>query len=228
LNQLKVESVETGGDFVKLRLDDGSAFLVGTAYLSPEHTPPDMLCIPDNGRDLLCAGARIEPEFLPVLEYAAECRKAEKAALALIARAEQCRWALARKLEKKHYPPAVVQAVLSRLTNLELVNDRRFAELWLKSRIRMGDKGPRTLLLLLRARGIDRKTAEAALSASLTPEAEDALLRRCLARNTQGRNRNPRNNAGEPANSADHKRTIRLFLKSQGFSAAAIDQYFEE
>ena len=144
-------------------------------------------------------------------DYTAEYVKAEKSALFLIARAEQNSWALARKLENKKYHPIVIKAVIDHLTSLDLVNDRRFAELWLKARIRTGNKGPRKLLLLLRAKGIDRKIAEAAMAVSLTPEIEAALLRRCLV-----------------GYSADNKTAIRFFLKGLGFSTVAIDRYFEE
>ena len=154
----------------------------------------------------------------------AEILKAEKTALALIARAEQCSWGLKCKLEKKKYCGAAVQTVLDRLMELNLVNDRRFAELWLKSRITKGKKGPRILLQRLGNRGIDREIAAETLTALLTQETEAALLRRCLEKADK---ENPliKNNA---KNSAGSKTEIRFFLKRQGFSAAAIEEYFEE
>jgi regulatory protein len=151
-------------------------------------------------------------------DIAAEYLKAEKSALNLIARAEQCSWGLKCKLEKKKYHNDVIQTVLDHLIKLNLVNDLRYAGLWLKSRIAKGTKGPRILSELLRVKGIDRETAEAALAASLPLETEAALLHRCL---DKFRKKNPEN-------LAENKSTTRLFLKSEGFSTTAIDEYFEE
>jgi len=218
LKTVVVESTETGENTVTLHFEDGAALTIGTPYLKPESA------LQGGESAFLYAGARIGPEQYPALEYAAECWKAEKAALALIARAEQCFRALSRKLERKKYNPAVVQAVLDRLSGLNLVSDRRFAELWLKARIRGGANGPRKLRMLLRARGIDRETAEAALGASLTEDAEAALLRRCLDKAEKKGKQKGKN----PGNSMNRKTAIRLFLKSEGFSAAAINQYIEQ
>jgi len=151
-------------------------------------------------------------------DIAAECVKAEKSALVLVARAEQCSQGLRNKLEKKKYHSDVIQTVLDRLTELNLVNDRRYAELWLKSRIAKGTKGPRMLLQLLRAKGIDNETAAAALEAALPPETEAALIRRCLAKADDTIFRKK---------SSDQKTAIKFFLKKEGFSADSINQYIE-
>jgi regulatory protein len=211
LKTIVVESTEAGENTVTLNFG-GTSLIIGTAYLPPEFS-----------RSSLCAGSCIGPELYPVLEQAAECWKAEKAALALIARAEQCSWNLCRKLEKKKITSEIIHIVVPRLLDLNLVNDRRFAELWLKTRIKGGTKGPRTLRLLLRARGIDRITADAALAASLTAEDETALLRRCLDK-AEGRKICP-GKGGK--NSADQKTAIRFFLKQEGFSAEIINRYLE-
>jgi regulatory protein len=196
-----VESVETGKDRLKLGFDDGSSLDVGTAYLPPEYSGA-----------FLCPGAVVSPETETVLRHAAECCSAEKAALRLVARAEQCCMGLSIKLERRGHSSAAVCAVLSRLAELNLVNDERYAELWLKYRINRGYRGPRELTARLCAKGIDWKTAEAALKAVLSPETEAALLRRCLAK----------------AGFTEGDREIRYFLKSRAFSQDAIDAYFEE
>ena len=50
-------------------------------------------------------------------------QRAEKAALRLIARAEQCSGGLARKLEKRGCTAASVSAVILQLCELDLLND---------------------------------------------------------------------------------------------------------
>ena len=95
---------------------------------------------------------------------------------------------------------------------MNLVNDLRYAQLWLKMKIARGNKGPRMLSLLLKAKGIDSKTIDAALTAVLPPEVEMMLLRSRL------------NKAKNPD---DSKTAIRRFLKMEGFSTEVIDAYFD-
>ena len=149
-----------------------------------------------------------EGSFVPTAEYV----KAEKAALSLVARAEQCSYGLRYKLEKKKFPNDVIQSVLDHLAELNLINDLRYAQLWLKMKIARGNKGPRMLSLLLKTKGINSETVEAALAAALTPDVEAALLQSCL---------------NKAKDQADSTSTIRRFLKMEGFSAEAIENYFE-
>jgi len=202
---LAIESVEAGRGTLKVSLNDGSALTIGTVYLPPE--------LPEA---FFCPGAIITDEAGTAIDNAAACLAAEQAALRLIARAEQCTVGLARKLEQRRHKAEIVRIALARLTEMDLINDARFSELWLKPKISRGSKGPRTLLVSLQSRGIDAKTARAALDTLLTDDAEAALLRRCLEKahikhwETEG-----------------EKRRIRFFLKAEGFSAAAIDDFFE-
>jgi regulatory protein len=186
-----------------VRLDDGSLFVIGTAYLPPGAEGA-----------FLYPGAVLGPEAVAVLRHAADCREAEAAALGLIARAEQCSTGLSRKLERRKHPPQAVRAVLRRLMELDLVDDRRYAKLWLKSRVARGKKGPRTLERALRAKGIDPKTAASALKTALVG-GEAKLLERCVKRAVERKQQ-----------SLDAK--LRFFLKHEGFSPAAIEAFFEE
>jgi regulatory protein len=202
-----VESTEpgAGGDTLRVRLAGFSPLEISFAYLPPEYTGA-----------FLYPGAVIGPEAGAALDHAAACLVAEKAALRFIARAEQYGAGLTRKLERRRHSPDAVRAVLARLLELDLVNDRRYAELWLRARVRRGKKGPRTLEMALRARGIDRETVAEALKTALAGEAEAGLLERC-AQKAAGR-RNPE----------EFDSGIRFFLKSEGFSSAAIEAFFEE
>jgi regulatory protein len=186
----------------RVRLDDGSLFTINTAYLPPGCKGA-----------FLYPGAVLDPKAGAALCHAADCLKAEAAALRLITRAEQCSAGLFRKLEQRKHPPEAVRAVLIRLMELDLVDDWRYAKLWLKSRTSRGKKGPRTLETALRARGIDRKTAAAALKAALAGDGEAKLLERCAQKAAE---RKHQDDAG-----------LRFFLKREGFSFAAIEAFFE-
>jgi regulatory protein len=218
---LLVESVELGRNACTLHLSNGEVLRAGNAYLPSEtlsYFLPSAGPLSQGGA--LSPGAALEPAVEAALRRAAECLSAEKAALRLIARAEQRGAGLARKLEQRKHPPEAVGAVLARLTELGLINDRRYAGLWLKSRINRGRKGPRALLAALQNRGIDRDDAEAALREALSPESEAALLRRLVEK--AGR----RVSGAPPARGG--RGDQRYFLKNEGFSAAAIAAYLEE
>jgi len=144
--------------------------------------------------------------------------QAEKAALRLIARAEQCRKGLAGKLEKRGHDAACIAEVISVLSEKKLIDDRRYAQLWLESRLRF-TRSPRRLLSSLCARGIERDTAESALKAVFDEEAELALLSRYVKKHSR--------KAGRKNSGADTK-PLRFLLKSEGFSHRAIARFLDD
>ena len=226
---LVLDSVETGGggDILKLNLSDGSALTAGAAYLPPAFSGA-----------FLRAGAPVGPEAEAALRLAAESLAAERTALRLIARCEQCRRGLEQKLRRRGHGPEAAAAVLDRLAALDLLNDRRFGELWLRSRLGRENRGPRPLRMLLAARGLGREDAEAALEATLTAEAEAALLERCVKKagfraarpgvKPGGMEPSPGVKSGGMRTNGGGAEALRRFLKSQGFSAAVIAAYLEE
>jgi len=120
-----------------------------------------------------------------------------------VARAEQSVAGLTRKLAARGYAKAEIQAVVEDLVERGLLSDRRFAESWLRQRLRRRKPAsPHELELALRQRGISREISRAALAAILDSEAETSLLRRYLAAL-------PPDRAGA--------------LRAAGFSAAAIE-----
>jgi regulatory protein len=192
----------------RIELSDGSLFSFRICYLPPE-LQNTRLYDPSTaeGREITAAE---EAAF----RHASACLRAEKAALRLIARAEQCTRGIARKLEKRGHESICVSAVISRLSGLRLLDDSRFARLWLESRLRHA-RSPRRLLSSLCARGIDRNDAEAALKTMLDEEAEFVLLTRFAkkyARKASGRE--------------NVTRSLKYLLKSEGFSHAAIRRFF--
>jgi regulatory protein len=190
-----------GDPVVRIGLSDGSLFSFKPVYADPVLGPWNP------GREL-SAGEE------GALRFAAACYRTEKLALRLTARAEQCGWGLARKLERRGQGGASVRAVLARLMDLGIVDDRRYAERWLRSRLGRGLGTPRRLEAGLRGRGIDRETAGAALRGALDFEGELALLEGYLARKRLVFD-------GED-------RSLKYRLKAEGFSTAALDRYREE
>ncbi|MDR1507412.1 MAG: recombination regulator RecX [Treponema sp.] len=197
---LCVQSVEPGPGRGTVRVCVSGRFIdISASYLPPEYAGA-----------FLCPGAILDGDAEAALRSAADCLSAEKAALRLIARAEQCGAGITRKLERRGHDPAAVRTVLARLLELKLVDDGRYAGLWLKSRVGRGKKGPRTLETALRAKGIDRETAVSALKEALSGDAEADLLERCVKQ------------AGPEVAG------LRFFLKREGFSSGAIETFFDD
>ena len=153
--------------------------------------------------------------------FAAACLRAEKTALHLIARAEQNVSGLSRKLEKRGHDSACIQTVIERLCEAGLLDDRRYARLWLGTRINQRAASPRRLFAALCSRGIDHDDAEAALKETLDDETEQRILER-YAQKLQFRQKD-----GEDESPAAARRSLRYTLKSEGFSSAAIQCFFD-
>jgi len=193
---------EARNELFRIELSDGSLFSFRNCYLPPElQNAPLIDPNSAEGREITAAE---EAAF----RGASACLRAEKAALRLIARAEQCTAGLSRKLEKRGHERICVNAVISRLSALRLLDDSRYSGLWLESRLRLA-RSPRRLLVSLCARGIDRDDAEAAMKKVLDEEAEISMITRFVkkyAKKTGG----------------DDPRSLKHLLKGEGFSQAAI------
>ena len=137
------------------------------------------------------------------------CSRTEKAALRLIARAEQNSNGLRLKLESRGYKKECINTVIEKLTGLNLINDSRYANLWLQSRLHL-TRSPRRLLAGLCGRGISRREAETALKNVLNDETEFSLLVRF---------------ADKYKRKIKDKKELKYFLKSESFSAQAIEEF---
>jgi regulatory protein len=143
----------------------------------------------------------------------AKYSRAEKSALRLIARAEQCTTGLRRKLLRRGHEEDCIEKVISRLLELKLIDDERYARLWVQSRLRL-TRTPRRLLISLVARGIDRDTAEDALKTALDEDAECALLTRFAKKHL-------RKAAGKKE---EGSASLKYLLKSEGFSPELVSR----
>jgi len=200
---------EPKGELYRIELSDGSLFSFRNCYL-PTELFDIHLTNPDTAQ-----GKEITAEEETAFRHASACLRAEKTALRLIARAEQCSLGLARKLEKRKFNKACVNAVISRLSELNLLDDSRFSRLWLESRLRLA-RSPRRLMSALCGRGIDRDDAETALKAVLDEDAEFSLLTRFVKKYAR------KLGDGETGN-----RSLKYLLKSEGFSHAAVQKFLD-
>jgi regulatory protein len=106
--------------------------------------------------------------------------------------------------------------VISYFTGLDLVNDSRFAERWLRARLaRKTGKapGPRQLRAMLMSRGIGRDDADAAFEKVLDNEAEWDLLQAFAKK--------------APSGEAGGFYPLRSRLKYEGFSSSVLNRFFD-
>ena len=73
-------------------------------------------------------------------------------------------------LRRKETTPEIIEAVIARLEALNLINDEQFASFWVESRERFNPRGARALRHELRAKGVERDVADAAVDAEQDDE----------------------------------------------------------
>ena len=204
---LTIVSLKSETGVLRIELSDGSLFSFKSCYLSSPYIV-----------DGYVAGREINADEEEAFRFASACLRAEKRALQLIARAEQTIFGLSRKLQKRGHDHDCIRAVVAQLCELNLLDDRRYARLWLESRISRQATSPRRLLAAIRSRGIDRHDAEAALKETLDAEAERLLLDRYVQKLRR---------KGAVADDIDNDpailRSLRYTLKNEGFSSLAIE-----
>lgn len=151
---MRVTALERGArGVVKLGLDPGSLFSFRLAYVADEGLSNFLAAA-------YASGAALEgPEWearLAAIQSASRLYEIEKAALAALARREHSRAELERKLVKKEFPADGLRTVLSRLEEEGLLSNERFAEQWLRSRLRLHPEGEASLRAGLRAKGVEK------------------------------------------------------------------------
>ena len=148
------------------------------------------------------------------LPFDADCIKAEKIALRLIARAEQNSFGLAAKLEKRGVDASIARQVISGLIEKKLLDDERFAEGWIRAHLR-GKRAlsPLWFLVSLEKRGLKREISLSAIDKIFDEETEYSLLLEYIKKIDLCF----RENTGFLRNKLRHER----------FSSVAIDRFFD-
>ena len=153
----------------KVAPEEGSAFFVRREYLTfGDENLFDKIepaaCFSDDEEDaLLDAG----------LTCAVELK-----AVSYLARAEQSRFGLTRKLIEKKYDKKYVEAALTYLEGRGYLSDLRYATAWLNTRRINHFEGRSRLAAELAARGIEREVVGQALDEFFTENDEDEICRK--------------------------------------------------
>ncbi|MCI6593574.1 MAG: recombination regulator RecX [Spirochaetia bacterium] len=159
-----VESSYSG--MFKLTPEEGSAFFVRKEYL------------PEGLFERINVGLEFDDEETDSLLDAGLTCAVELKAVGYLARAEQSRFGLTRKLIEKKYDKKYVEAALTYLEGRGYLSDLRFATAWLNTRKINHFEGRSRLAAELAARGIARDVANKALDEFFTENDEDELCRK--------------------------------------------------
>ena len=140
--------------------------------LEPQVTNPERINVFVDGRFLLGVnasvvfqmGLELEQELQPVqleeLRSEAALQQAVDRAYNYLSYRPHSREEVRRYLRRKETPPAIIDAALARLEQLDLVNDHTFASFWVESREQFSPRGARALKNELRMKGVEREVVE--------------------------------------------------------------------
>lgn len=150
----------------KVAPEEGSAFYIRKEYL------------PEGLFERLDIGAEFDDDETDSLLDAGLTCAVELKAVSYLARAEQSRFGLARKLIEKKYDKKYVEAALSYLEGRGCLSDLRFATAWLNTRKINHYEGRSRLSAELAARGIARDVANKALEEFFLENDEEEICRK--------------------------------------------------
>lgn len=141
----QIKNWGTAGEVLKVYLSDGSFFFIPSS---------------DNAFSDFRVGNTVSEQDVQFLTAEDEYVKTEHKALSLLEYSENSAFQLKTKLLKKGYSKRAIDRVLEKLKSAGFVDDRRFAELWIRSRIKNRPAGAPILIGHLRKRGVSREIAE--------------------------------------------------------------------
>lgn len=154
----------------KVSFTEGAAFFVRQAYLQSIDVydiVPDKEYSEEQTNELLDAGLASAVE-LKAVEY--------------LARAEQSRFGLTRKLIEKKYDKKYVQMAMDFLESKNYLSDERFSRAWLHGRKINHYEGRTRLLAELQSRGISKEIASAAVEEFFTENDELEICQKAYQR----------------------------------------------
>jgi regulatory protein len=178
---------------VRARLSDGSSFLV-------------------HGELVVKEDIRVERGLSPAevasLQSRSESIFARHSALSLLSRSPHSRKGLSQKLRARGFGADAVSAALRRMEELGYLDDRAYAENWLRTRMELRREGWMALYKGLIQRGVPRPIADETLSRMCTDEVELEIARGLV------KGESPRKAAAR--------------LKARGFRSRAIGKVLRE
>ncbi len=172
--KLSVVSVkQVGMDCVEITSSEGPVFFVRTSYLqsvSPHALGEGAVFDEPEAEDILRAG---------------EAFVIEKKCEGLLARCEQCRAGLERKMLQKGFSKEPLSLALDYLEERKFLSDERFASSWLRIHAVSKCQGRSRLTSELLRRGISRSITTAAVEEFFAEHDEEAMCRKAVEKATR-------------------------------------------
>lgn len=151
----------------------------------------------------LASGKEIDEPQLKAYKKLSADDKAYNLALAYVIRRLRSRWELTDYFRRKSYDKALASQIMDKLKHLDLVDDKKFAEAWIRNRRLLKPVSQRRLVAELRQKRIAEEIIEQALAEDETDER--SVLHELIARKRkQTRYRDPQK--------------LMAYLARQGFS----------
>jgi regulatory protein len=188
--------------------------------LQPQASNPDRTSIFVDGHFLigvntlivLKMGLRINQELtanqLKEMEQEEELQKAVDRAMNYLSFRPHSREELRRYLRKKETPAELIDLVLERLQQLDLINDQAFTSFWIEAREKSNPKGAQAIKNELRMKGVEREVVDE----MVTGEQDEELA-------LQAGRKKARTLMNQPAIDYNTFRTrLGAFLQRRGFS----------
>ncbi len=163
LSIASVQKRSSGRETVTVSLSDGSSFFMP-------------LPVPDGWS----AGYRLSEEELEHLREENSYVRGKEWAASRLASREDSSGRMAQKLMQREFSPAVTRRIISDLKDLGFLDDSRFAELWIRERLRSHPEGPDALLAGLMKRGVPPGTARETVSEQVMPEDVEIALEKAI------------------------------------------------
>lgn len=154
-------------------------------------------------------GIEITQEEIEKIENEEVNAKAFNAAASFLKTRERSKKEIRDKLKSKEYSENSIEKVLEKLERLNIVDDKRFAEMFVRDRMKLKPKGKRVLSLELAQKGIDKDIIEEVLDEMLGGDNELELAKRVLEK---------ANKKYSGLEEREQKDKIIKYLLSKGFS----------
>ena len=122
------------------------------------------------------AGDEVEEAALGELVEREEGSRALALSLRSLAQRPRSEAEIRQKLSQMQFSKSATDGAVARLSELGLIDDRRFAEQWVEERLRLRPRGRRMLRQELLAKGIASELVEDALSRDLAEEQNAAAI----------------------------------------------------
>lgn len=193
-------------------------------YLDDEEDPRLEIAVDLLLRAGLATGDVLTTARLAALEMEDQTYRAREAALSLLAHRARARAELRRRLRRKDFPDDVIDDVLGWLDERGYVDDRAFAESFVRDRLNLRPRGRLGLIHELRKKGVDDAVAEAAIEGVMArQDVDETALATAAAEDWARKNRSALRSAAA-SREARLRTRRRLYghLARRGFGGEAI------